>query len=92
MQKYFLIGEISELLKIPRSTLRYYDREGIISPKFRKENNYRYYTRAQIITIKKISTMRKLGLTLDEIKIFFNEKGDEREKEKKDEILIETVL
>ncbi|WP_462351148.1 helix-turn-helix domain-containing protein [Fusobacterium varium] len=53
MQKYFLIGEISELLKIPRSTLRYYDREGIISPKFRKENNYRYYTRAQIITIKK---------------------------------------
>lgn len=92
MQKYFLIGEISELLKIPRSTLRYYDREGIISPKFRKENNYRYYTRAQIITIKKIGTMRKLGLTLDEIKIFFNEKGDEREKEKKDEILIETVL
>ena len=43
MQKYFLIGEISELLKIPRSTLRYYDREGIISPKFRKENNYRYF-------------------------------------------------
>lgn len=92
MQKYFLIGEISELLKIPRSTLRYYDREGIISPKFRKENNYRYYTRAQIITIKKITTMRKLGLTLDEIKIFFNEKTDEREKEKKDEILIEKVL
>ncbi len=92
MQKYFLIGEISELLKIPRSTLRYYDREGIISPKFRKENNYRYYTRAQIITIKKITTMRKLGLTLDEIKIFFNEKTDEREKGKKDEVLIENVL
>ncbi|MDU1910463.1 MerR family transcriptional regulator [Fusobacterium sp.] len=90
MQKYFLIGEISELLKIPRSTLRYYDREGVISPKFRKENNYRYYTRAQIITIKKITTMRKLGLTLDEIKVFFNEKKDE--KEKKDEVLIENVL
>lgn len=93
MQKYFLVGEISKILKIPRSTLRYYDREGIISPKFRKENNYRCYSRAQIITIKKINTMRKLGLTLEEIKIFFSEKTDDRSKEiEKDKELIANVL
>ncbi|WP_130890026.1 MerR family transcriptional regulator [Fusobacterium varium] len=93
MQKYFLVGEISKILKIPRSTLRYYDKEGIVSPKLRKENNYRYYSRAQIITIKKISTMRKLGLTLEEIKIFFSKKSDSRSKEiEKDKELITNVL
>ena len=78
MQKYFLVGEISKILKIPRSTLRY---------------NYRCYSRAQIITIKKINTMRKLGLTLEEIKIFFSEKTDDRSKEiEKDKELIANVL
>lgn len=89
MMEYFLVGEVSEILKIPKSTLRYYDRKGIISPTFRKENNYRCYSKSQLITLKKINMLRKLGFTLEEIKVFFNE---HRKIQKDDKILVESVL
>ncbi len=51
--------------------LRFYDKEGLLSPKLKKESRYRYYSSEQLILIKKIVTLRNLGFTLKEIKEFF---------------------
>ena len=68
MEKYFLIGDVSRMMNIPKSTLRYYDERGILSPEIKGENGYRYYSGEQLIILKEIKMMRNLELSLDEIK------------------------
>ena len=88
MKKYLSIGEVSKITNVPTSKLRFYDKEGLLSPKLKKESRYRYYSSEQLILIKKIVTLRNLGFTLKEIKEFFgNEKNEE-----KDSSLIKNVL
>lgn len=53
MEKYLSIGEISKITKVPTSKLRFYDKEGLLSPQLKKESRYRYYSSEQLILIKK---------------------------------------
>ena len=61
------IKRISEITGIPADTLRYYDREGIVSPK-RRENGYRYYDEADITILKYVVVMKYARFSLSEIK------------------------
>lgn len=88
MEKYLSIGEISKITKVPTSKLRFYDKEGLLTPQLKKESRYRYYSSEQLILIKKIVTLRDLGFTIKEIKEFF---GNEKNKEK-DVELVKNVL
>ena len=82
MEKYLSIGEISKITKVPTSKLRFYDKEGLLSPQLKKESRYRYYSSEQLILIKKIVTLRDLGFTIKEIKEFLgNEKNNEKDME-----------
>lgn len=60
------IKEVEELLSIPRANIRYYEKEGLINPQ-RKNNNYRDYNEDDIIILKRIIILRKLGFTVQEI-------------------------
>ncbi len=69
--KNLTIGYVSKLKNISAQTLRYYDKIGLLSPdKIDETNNYRYYTREQLILIDKIKFLKILGLSLEEIKEF----------------------
>ena len=61
------IKQTSEITGISADTLRYYDKEGIISPK-RRENGYRYYDETDIMSLKNIAVMKYAHFTLAEIK------------------------
>ncbi len=37
MEKYLSIGEISKITKVPTSKLRFYDKEGLLSPQLKKK-------------------------------------------------------
>ena len=67
------IADFAKLSRTNRSTLLYYDKIGLLSPISRRENNYRYYTHAQISTVNLIRTCQSLGMTLEEIKQLRNE-------------------
>ena len=73
------IKQISKISGVPSDTLRYYDREGIISPK-RQENGYRYYDDADLLILKYIVVMKYARFSLAEIRImaelFRREPGD----------------
>lgn len=63
--EFFTIREVSKYTNIPISTLRYYDKVGLLSPAFKNDDtNYRYYTPMQIITLKVINHMRHLGFSI----------------------------
>lgn len=60
------IKELEQELGIPRATIRFYEKQKLISPK-RGENAYRDYSAEDIAVLKKIVIFRKLGLPVSEI-------------------------
>ena len=65
------IKELENLLSISRSNVRFYEKQGLFSPE-RKDNNYREYTNQDIEVLKKIIILRKMGFTVEEIKLIQN--------------------
>ncbi len=66
------IKELENLLSISRSNVRFYEKQGLFSPE-RKDNNYREYTNQDIEVLKKIIVFRKMGFTVEEIKLIQND-------------------
>lgn len=71
MEKLYSIQEASQILGVTKDTLRYYDRIGIVSP-FRGGNQYRKYSRNDLIDMMNIQIMKYAGFSLDEMKGKFN--------------------
>lgn len=61
------INEIETQLGLTRANIRFYEKEGLLSPA-RKENGYREYSKEDVATLKKIIIFRKLGLSLSVIR------------------------
>ena len=66
------IKELENLLYVSRSNIRFYEKQGLFSPE-RKDNNYREYTEQDIKVLKKIIIFRKMGFTVEEIKLIQND-------------------
>jgi len=71
MKKLYSIQEASQILGLSKDTLRYYDRIGIISP-FRENNQYRKYSRNDLIDVMNIQIMKYADFSLDEMEGKFN--------------------
>ncbi|MVX64561.1 MerR family transcriptional regulator [Clostridium chromiireducens] len=71
-QSYMTIKEFSFLTSIKRENLRYYDQIGLLSPEFRGENGYRYYTRHQLTTAYLIISLREIGIGIEEIRRYID--------------------
>jgi DNA-binding transcriptional MerR regulator len=66
----YTIKQVSERLHMPKDTLRYYDKLGLVCPK-RSENGYRYYTGQDLLDLQYAEVMKFSGFTLAEIKQTF---------------------
>ena len=65
IKQSFSIGEIAELLNIPTSTLRFWEKKGLFSiPK--SDNRYRMYSYLDLIQIADIIFYRNLGVPVNE--------------------------
>lgn len=83
------IGEFSKMSKVTIKALRYYEKEGLLIPKYIDDfNGYRYYESNQLISVSKIIMLKQLGLSIEEIKriIVNNEPIDIILKSKKEEL------
>ncbi len=68
MRNSYSIGEISELLGIPKSTLRYWESEGLIEKQRDDVNNYRQYYPSSVFTISDLAHFRCLRMSLQDMK------------------------
>ena len=59
------IQEVEARTGLPRATVRYYEREGLLSPQ-RLENGYRDYSEDNIVTLFRIKLLRELGIALED--------------------------
>jgi len=62
------IGELAKLSGCSIQTIRYYEKEGLISAPARTEGNFRVYDKYALENLFFIKNCRALDLTLDEIK------------------------
>jgi DNA-binding transcriptional MerR regulator len=74
----YSIGEVSEMLGIPISTLRYYDKKGLLPLVERTNGNIRIFSDMDVRWLNMIECLKNTGMELKEIKTFFEwcEKGD----------------
>jgi DNA-binding transcriptional MerR regulator len=73
---FYSIGEVAKMLDIPTSTLRYYDREGLLSNVKRSHGGIRVFTDLEIDTLKVIDCLKATGMQIKDIKQFLDWCGD----------------
>ena len=61
------IKELEQASGIPRASIRFYEKEGLLEPE-RMENGYREYSDGDLDTLKKILLLRTLQVPLKDIK------------------------
>lgn len=72
----FKIGEMSKIFHISVSSLRHYEKIGLLAPEYTDvQTGYRYYSTRQFETLDTIRYLRKLGLPLSEISSFVNNRS-----------------
>ena len=62
------INEVEALVGITRKNIRFYEAEGLLTPRRNSENGYRDYGAAEVAVLRQIKLMRKLGVSLEEIR------------------------
>lgn len=81
-----IIGEVSKILNIPSSTIRYYEQEGILSFVKRTDNGIRLFEDKDLEVLEFIECLKKTGMSIKNIKKFMNyvSKGDSTISERLD--------
>ncbi|KAF6573905.1 MerR family transcriptional regulator [Paenibacillus sp. SEL3] len=82
----YSIKEVQIKSGLPASTLRYYEKEGILPDVGRDEGGRRVYTEKQIDWIRFLMAMKDTGMTIEEIKAYLelNVKGEATIQERRD--------
>ena len=82
----YTVGEMAKVLDIPASTLRYYDKEGLLPFVERSKGGIRMFTEKDYEWLKVIECLKKSGLSIKEIRAFIDmtSRGDDSLRERFD--------
>lgn len=75
---FYTIGEISKYLQIPSSTLRFYDKEGLLPFIARSDSGIRLFKNSDVEWLLIIDCLKKSGMPIKNIREFIElaQKGD----------------
>jgi len=68
------ISEFAKRSEVTVKTLHYYDNIGLLRFSAKTEAGYRIYCDEDFITLQQVTTLKIIGLSLEEIKQLINEK------------------
>ena len=68
----YTVGEMAKLLGVPSSTLRYYDKEGLLPFVERSANGIRVFHEKDYEWLQVISCLKKAGMSLKDIREYIN--------------------
>lgn len=74
----YQIGEVAKIFNLSTETIKYYEKEGLLSPKKNKVNNYRIYSDDDIIKLYDILFYRSVNISINEIREILNGKKIEK--------------
>lgn len=68
----YTVGEMAKMLDVPASTLRYYDKEGLLPFVERSPGGIRMFQESDYGWLKIISCLKKAGMSLKDIREYIN--------------------
>lgn len=69
------VTQLARECGLSRTTILYYEREGLLVPAHRSENGYRWYGEKEMQRLKTISSYRSYGLPISSIRTLLAQKG-----------------
>lgn len=63
------INEVEALAGITKKNIRFYEEQGLLSPRRNPENGYRDYGDGEVQVLRQIKLLRKLDVPIDEIRL-----------------------
>ncbi len=67
MAERYTIGQLARAAQVPTSTVRYYERRGLVRPESRSEGNYRVYAESALEQLLFVRSAQAAGFTLSNI-------------------------
>lgn len=61
------INQVEQLVGITKGNIRFYEKEGLLTPSRNSDNGYRDYSDADVAWLKKIKLLRMLDIPIEEI-------------------------
>lgn len=75
---YITAGQLANLHNVTKQTVLFYDKNGLLPPAFVNENGYRYYSSSQYLTLSLILSLRKMNLSLSDIRSYLSDRSPAR--------------
>jgi DNA-binding transcriptional MerR regulator len=63
----FSIGQLARAAAVPTSTVRFYERAGLLAPEARSGANYRVYSQRSLERLQLIRSAQAVGLSLEDV-------------------------
>ena len=68
MGNQYTISQLAKAAEVPTTTVRYYERIGLVEPEDRSQGNYRLYSDESLSKLKFIRAAQATGFTLHDVK------------------------
>lgn len=88
----YTISQLAQAVDVPTTTLRYYERAGLLHPEDRSQGNYRLYSDESLRRLKFIRAAQAIGFTLDDVKTLLESHEDENPSCRDVQVLIHERL
>ena len=73
MTDEYTISQLANKADIPTTTVRYYERIGLVEPENRSQGNYRLYSGESLNKLKFIRAAQAIGFTLEDVKALLSD-------------------
>lgn len=77
MKDDLTIGEFAKFMEVSINQIRYFERKGILRPKYTTDSGYRMYGNNEVHVLSRILLLRKLHISVAEIKSIFDSDNQE---------------
>lgn len=75
MSGHYTISQLAHAAGVPTTTLRYYERIGLIEPEDRSAGNYRLYGEDSLRKLHFVRAAQAIGFTLEDVKTLLAAEG-----------------
>jgi len=73
MNGQYTISQLAKAAGVPTTTMRYYERIGLVEPEDRSHGNYRLYSDQSLQKVNFIRAAQATGFTLDDVKALLSD-------------------
>lgn len=78
MAMHYTIGQLAREVGVPISTVRYYERRGLVMPDGRSSGNYRQFSAGSLDRLRFVRSAQTAGFTLSDIEVLLRFRDDQK--------------